>query len=125
MIKKARPNTRIVVTEPEGAALLSGHEWKPHKIQGWTPDFVPAVLDREVYDEIVDVAPGEISSEARGLRKLMREVRDADLSDASEFGRLIVRLTDESDEAEAFNAYVETHCGVSLRTTSSPTTTAG
>src|SRR3954470_18525874 len=59
MIKRARPNTRIVVTEPEGAALLSGHEWKPHKIQGWTPDFIPAVLDRKVFDEIVTVGDTE------------------------------------------------------------------
>jgi cysteine synthase A len=54
MIKKARPNVKIVVTEPEGAALLSGREWQPHKIQGWTPDFVPEVVNREVYDEIVE-----------------------------------------------------------------------
>jgi len=56
MLKKARPDIRIVVTEPEGAALLSGQEWKPHKIQGWTPNFVPVVLDRSVYDEIVLVS---------------------------------------------------------------------
>ena len=67
MIKKARPNTRIVVTEPEGAALLSGNEWKPHKIQGWTPDFVPAVLDRGVYDEIVTVGDMEARDAARDL----------------------------------------------------------
>ena len=48
MLKQARPDIKIVATEPEGAALLSGQEWKPHKIQGWTPDFVPAVLDRKV-----------------------------------------------------------------------------
>ncbi|MGH9317040.1 MAG: PLP-dependent cysteine synthase family protein, partial [Thermoanaerobaculia bacterium] len=53
MLKKARPDIRIVVTEPEGAALLSGKPWQPHKIQGWTPDFIPVVLNREIYDEIV------------------------------------------------------------------------
>src|SRR6187431_2566010 len=47
IIRKARPETRIIVTEPAGASLLAGAEFKPHKIQGWTPDFVPAVLDRE------------------------------------------------------------------------------
>src|SRR6201995_3611731 len=41
MMKKARPGLRIVVTEPEAASLLGGKEWKSHKIQGWTPDFVP------------------------------------------------------------------------------------
>ena len=32
---------------------MSGKEWAPHKIQGWTPDFVPGVLDKNVLDEIV------------------------------------------------------------------------
>src|SRR5215470_14468508 len=44
VIKLARPEVRITVSEPDGAALLSGREFKPHKIQGWTLDFIPAVL---------------------------------------------------------------------------------
>ncbi|MBC8647897.1 MAG: pyridoxal-phosphate dependent enzyme, partial [Thermoanaerobaculia bacterium] len=67
MIKRARPDVKIVVTEPEGAALLSGREWKPHKIQGWTPDFIPAVLDREIADEIVLVTDVEARDAARDL----------------------------------------------------------
>jgi cysteine synthase A len=67
MIKRARPDVKIVVTEPEGAALLSGREWKPHKIQGWTPDFIPAVLDREISDEIVLVTDVEARDAARDL----------------------------------------------------------
>ena len=67
MLKKARPDIKVVVSEPEGAALLSGNEWKPHKIQGWTPDFVPAVLDREVVDEIVTVGDLEARDAARDL----------------------------------------------------------
>ena len=55
VIKSARPDTQIVATEPEQAALLSGGEWSPHRIQGWTPDFVPDVLEREITDEIVPV----------------------------------------------------------------------
>src|SRR5512139_1431206 len=46
MIKLARPDVKIIVAEPAGASLLAGKEWKPHKIQGWTPDFIPAVLNR-------------------------------------------------------------------------------
>ena len=42
MIRLARPEVRVIVTEPAGASLLAGAEFKPHKIQGWTPDFVPA-----------------------------------------------------------------------------------
>jgi cysteine synthase len=67
MLKKARPDVKIVVAEPEGAALLSGQEWKPHKIQGWTPNFIPAVLDRSVYDEIVTVGDVESRDAARDL----------------------------------------------------------
>lgn len=55
MLKLARPSVKIIATEPAGASMLAGAEWQPHKIQGWTPDFIPAVLDREVFDEIVPV----------------------------------------------------------------------
>ena len=55
VLKLARPDTRIIATEPAGAALLKGDEWKPHKIQGWTPDFVPEVLNRGVYDELLTI----------------------------------------------------------------------
>ena len=55
VLKLARPETRITATEPAGASLLSGNAWAPHKIQGWTPDFVPAVLNRTIADEIVPV----------------------------------------------------------------------
>jgi cysteine synthase len=60
VIKRARPETKIVACEPAGAALLDGKEWKPHKIQGWTPDFVPSVLDRSVYDELLAI-PDEVA----------------------------------------------------------------
>jgi cysteine synthase A len=67
MLKLARPELRVVVAEPEVAAILSGKEFSPHKIQGWTPDFVPAVLNREVYDEIVTVGDVEARDAAREL----------------------------------------------------------
>ncbi len=53
MLKLARPDIKIISTEPAGAALLSGQEWKPHKIQGWTPDFLPGVLSRTIADDII------------------------------------------------------------------------
>jgi cysteine synthase A len=56
VIKTARPDVTIVATEPAGASLLAGDDWSPHKIQGWTPDFIPDVLNREVYDELVPVS---------------------------------------------------------------------
>ena len=67
MLRKARPETKIAVVEPEGAALLAGKEWKPHKIQGWTPDFIPAVLNREGFDELVTVTDIEARDAARDL----------------------------------------------------------
>ncbi len=67
MIRLARPDTRIVVTEPDGAALLSGKPWQPHKIQGWTPDFIPAVLKKEVAHEIVPVTDVVARDTARAL----------------------------------------------------------
>ena len=67
IIKLARPNTKIVATEPAGAALLAGDEWKPHKIQGWTPDFIPQVLNRDVYDELVPVTDESAIAVARSL----------------------------------------------------------
>ena len=55
VLRLARPDVKIIATEPAGASLLAGKEWQPHKIQGWTPDFLPGVLNREVYDELVPV----------------------------------------------------------------------
>ena len=55
VIKVARPEVTIVATEPAGAALLAGDEWNPHKIQGWTPDFIPDVLNREIFDVLIPV----------------------------------------------------------------------
>jgi cysteine synthase A len=67
VIKLARPDTQIIATEPEGAALLSGKPFTPHKIQGWTPDFVPAVLNRSIADRIVPVTDTEAIETARAL----------------------------------------------------------
>ena len=67
MIRLARPEVRIIATEPAGASLLAGAEFKPHKIQGWTPDFVPAVLNRSVPHEIVPVTDEESIAASRAL----------------------------------------------------------
>ena len=55
ILKVARPDIKIIVAEPEQASMLAGNDWQPHMIQGWTPDFVPSVLNAEVADEIVAV----------------------------------------------------------------------
>ena len=67
VIKAARPEVSIVATEPEAATLLAGSAWAPHKIQGWTPDFIPAVLDREIYDELRSISDARSIAVAREL----------------------------------------------------------
>jgi len=69
VIRCARPETKIIACEPAGASLLEGKDWKPHKIQGWTPDFVPSVLDRDVYDEVIAIADDVAIASARDLAK--------------------------------------------------------
>ncbi|MFK7745234.1 MAG: PLP-dependent cysteine synthase family protein [Roseobacter sp.] len=76
VLRKQRPDTKIILTEPANAQLIgSGHiqertpddapahshpAFEPHPIQGWTPDFIPAVLqeaiDGEYYDALLPVA---------------------------------------------------------------------
>ncbi len=67
VLRVARPEVKLIAAEPAGAALLSGSEWKPHKIQGWTPDFVPEVLNRELPDEILGIADDDAITTARRL----------------------------------------------------------
>jgi cysteine synthase A len=55
MLKRARPDLKVIATEPANASLLAGGEWHSHKIQGWTPDFLPKVLSRTIADEIIPV----------------------------------------------------------------------
>ncbi|KAI8617540.1 cysteine synthase [Chytriomyces sp. MP71] len=59
MLRVARPEVKIVACEPKNAQLLAGAPWQPHMIQGWTPDFIPEVLDRNAYDELVPVGDEE------------------------------------------------------------------
>ncbi len=69
VLKTARPELQVIATEPAGAALLSGKDWTPHKIQGWTPDFVPKVLDRSVADRIVPVTDEEARDMAQRMAR--------------------------------------------------------
>ena len=67
VLKTARPGIQIIVAEPEQAALLNDKPWQPHKIQGWTPDFIPQVLDRGVIDRVITVTDAEAVECSRNL----------------------------------------------------------
>jgi len=67
ILKAARPDLKIVATEPANAALLAGNEWQPHKIQGWTPDFIPDVLNRDVYDDLRTISDDRAIEVSREL----------------------------------------------------------
>ena len=67
VLKVARPAVKIVYTEPAGAPIVSKGEWNPHKIQGWNPDFVPKVFNKNIYDEVVLVTDVESRDAARAL----------------------------------------------------------
>jgi cysteine synthase A len=67
VLKVARPEVKIVTTEPANARLLAGGTWSPHKIQGWTPDFIPAVLDQTVFDDNIPIDDVTARDTARAL----------------------------------------------------------
>jgi len=69
VLKVARPEVKIITCEPAGAALLTGNEFVPHKIQGWTPDFLPDVLNPKVFDQLVPVTDEEGKQMARRLAR--------------------------------------------------------
>jgi len=64
VLKHLKPDVRVIAVEPSESPILATGEAGPHKIQGIGANFVPAVLDREVYDEIVHVdAPTAIAAQ--------------------------------------------------------------
>ncbi|HEY3731152.1 MAG TPA: cysteine synthase A [Steroidobacteraceae bacterium] len=69
VIRLARPEVQVIAAEPEAAAMLSGKPFASHKIQGWTPDFVPAVLNRAVPHRLVTVSDAEAIEAARSLAR--------------------------------------------------------
>jgi cysteine synthase len=87
VLRKERPETKIVLSEPANAQLIGSRiaqkrspdhapagshpAFEPHPIQGWTPDFIPYVLqesiDRSFYDELIPIAGGEAIEWSRRL----------------------------------------------------------
>ena len=67
VLAAARPEVKVHAAEPEVAALLQGKDWSPHKIQGWTPDFVPQVLNRKVATQVLSISDADAIATARRL----------------------------------------------------------
>jgi cysteine synthase A len=67
VLKERKPDVKIVAVEPKESPILNGGAPGPHKIQGIGANFVPEVLDTEVYDEVIDVSADEAVATARQL----------------------------------------------------------
>lgn len=69
-LKEHLPNLQVIVVEPKGSPVLSGGVPGPHKLVGTSPGFVPAILNTDVYDEIVQVADEHALQTTRDLARL-------------------------------------------------------
>ncbi|PQZ87113.1 cysteine synthase A [Arthrobacter sp. MYb222] len=66
-LKEKNPNLKIVAVEPKDSPILNGGKPGPHKIQGLGANFIPEVLDTELYDEVLDASIEDSVSTARAL----------------------------------------------------------
>lgn len=69
VLKKKKPDIKIVAVEPMDSPILSEGKAGPHKIQGIGAGFVPDILNTKIYDEIICVTTEEASHTARDLAK--------------------------------------------------------
>lgn len=67
VLRERIPGIRIYVVEPKGSPVLSGGQPGPHKLVGTSPGFIPAILNTNVYDEIVQVADEDALRTTREL----------------------------------------------------------
>lgn len=68
-LKKQNPNIKVIAVEPASSPLLSGGQAGPHKIQGIGANFIPSVLDRGIYDEVMTVEDDDAFAYAKALAK--------------------------------------------------------
>ena len=66
-LRERKPDVRLLVVEPSDSPILTGGKAGPHKIQGLGANFVPDVLDREIYDDVYDVTVEDSVQYAREL----------------------------------------------------------
>lgn len=69
VLKEKYPNIRIVAVEPAASPILAGGKPGPHKIQGLGANFIPEILNRDIYDEIIHVENDEAFETARRVAK--------------------------------------------------------
>ncbi len=104
VLRKERPETKIILSEPANAQLVGSGEaqqrtadgapagshpaFEPHPIQGWTPDFIPLVLqeaiDRHTYDQVIPIAGPKAIEWAKALAQ--REGIFTGISGGATFG---------------------------------------
>lgn len=66
-LKEQKPSLQVVAVEPLESPLLNGGAAGPHKIQGLGANFIPEILDRDIYDEVIDVNIAQSVAMARRL----------------------------------------------------------
>ncbi len=67
VLKAKKPGVQIVAVEPEASPVLSGGPKGPHPIQGIGAGFVPAILNTEIYDEVIQVSNDNAFATARAM----------------------------------------------------------
>ncbi|HXY54361.1 MAG TPA: cysteine synthase A [Nitrospirota bacterium] len=67
ILKPRRPELKVIAAEPKDSPVISGGKPGPHKIQGWGPGFVPKVLRKELFDEVILVSAEDSGETARRL----------------------------------------------------------
>jgi len=70
VLKARKPSVKMIAVEPTGSAVLSGGQPGPHKIQGIGGGFVPAILDRGVMDEVIQVSNEDSFEMARKCARI-------------------------------------------------------
>lgn len=67
VLKERKPEVRVIAVEPQASPVLSGGKSAPHPLQGIGAGFIPAVLNTEIYDEIVQVKNEDAFATARRM----------------------------------------------------------
>jgi len=69
VLKKRKPSLKVIAVEPVDSPVLSGGQPGPHKIQGIGAGFVPKIFNKDIVDEIIQVAHADAGSASRSLAK--------------------------------------------------------